>query len=303
MVAALASFIGGLVSAPAAAAPAGPNATGTGPGPAGGSGARTSAGTSTGPATGSSDPRERGTEAAAEVFRGQAFDTCYTPSLGAMNAWRKSHYRAVGVYFGGRGRACKRQPNLNRSWVLSVHRAGWNVLPIYVGSQSPCVHNDNKKQVPIGAQPWDQGTAEARDAVQRAAALGMAERSPLYLDMEAYDQRDTECARTTLSFVRAWSREVRRNGYLPGFYSSAGSGVTHMERARRDGVKDLPEVMWFARWGVEPSVDDEPALDDSAWQPHRRIHQYAGNVTERHGGVPMQIDRNLVDAPVAVVAA
>lgn len=74
-----------------------------------------------------------------------------------------------------------------------------------------------------------------------------------------------------------------------------------MERARREGVRDLPEVMWFARWGVEPAVDDEPVLDRDAWQPHRRIHQYAGDVTERHGGVPMQIDRNAVDAPVAVI--
>ncbi|MEU4681775.1 DUF1906 domain-containing protein [Streptomyces xinghaiensis] len=294
MLTALASFVGGLLSAPTAAAPSASSPAGTGAVPAGGPGGPGSSG---GPDAGSGDPREQG----AEIFRGYGFDTCRTPSLGTMNAWRKSHYRAVGVYFGGRGRACKRQPNLNRRWTLAVHRAGWRLLPLYVGSQSPCVHSDNKKHTPIGDEPWREGTAEGRDAVRRAAALGMAERSPLYLDMEAYDHDDTRCADTTLRFVRAWSREVRRRGYLPGFYSSAGAGVAHMERARREGVRDLPEVMWFARWGVEPAVDDEPVLDRDAWQPHRRIHQYAGDVTERHGGVPMQIDRNAVDAPVAVV--
>ncbi|WP_235978716.1 MULTISPECIES: DUF1906 domain-containing protein [Streptomyces] len=282
MLTALASFVGGLLSAPATAVggTSGASASGTGPGGAAG------------------DPLDEGTE----VFQGQAFDTCRTPSLGAMSAWRKSHYRAVGVYFGGRGRACKRQPNLNRSWMVSVHRDGWNVLPLYVGSQSPCVISDNKKHVPIGDRPWEQGTAEGRDAVEAAAALGMARHSALYLDMEAYDQGQRACAETTLEFVRAWSREVRRQGYVPGFYSSAGSGVAHMESARRDGVRDLPEVMWFARWRSEPNTDGEPVLAPDAWQPNRRIHQYEGDVTEEHGGVPMQIDRNLVDAPVAVMA-
>jgi hypothetical protein len=237
----------------------------------------------------------------AEVFTGLGFDTCEAPSLGSMNAWRKSHYRAVGVYFGGRGRACRQQAHLGRRWIQEVHRMGWNILPIYVGSQSPCVTSMNKKHVPIEGEPWSQGVEEGRDAVQRAADLGIRERSALYLDMEAYDHRDTECATTTLSFVRAWSREVRRQGYFPGFYSSSTSGVHHIESARRRGVRDLPDVMWFARWNVPPSLYEEPVLDRAAWNPHRRIHQYVGNSVEKHGGVRMKIDRNLVDAPVAIV--
>lgn len=250
-------------------------------------------------ATDAAGPRAEGDP---EVFTGEAFDTCVTPSLGSMNAWRKSHYRAVGVYIGGRGRACKSQPNLTRNWVGEVYRTGWRVLPIYVGSQAPCVSSEHKRHVPIdGDDPRAQGIEEGSDAVASAADLGMQEGSALYLDMEAYDLSDADCDDTTLEFVRGWSHEVRSQGYLPGYYSSATSGVRHIERARRDGVKDLPEIMWFARWNVPASLDGEPELAESAWRPHRRIHQYKGNVKEKYGGVTMTIDRNAVDAPVAVV--
>ncbi|MEV0115118.1 DUF1906 domain-containing protein [Streptomyces sp. NPDC050844] len=239
--------------------------------------------------------------AAARVstFHGRGFDTCHTPPVGTMRRWLSSDYRAVGVYFGGRGRACKRQAHLSRDWMRAVRGMGWRVLPLYVGSQPPCVIAENKQGVRIGRNAWRQGRGEGRDAVSRAKALGMLRDSALYLDMEAYDYRNEKCARTTLAFVRAWDREVRRLGYVPGFYSGADSGVRHMETARRAGVPDLPAVMWFARWRTPRHLYREPALRRDAWRPARRIHQYAGNVKERHGGRSLMIDRNLVHAPVA----
>ncbi|WP_399926977.1 DUF1906 domain-containing protein [Streptomyces kanamyceticus] len=239
--------------------------------------------------------------AGVRTFRGRAFDTCIAPSADTLRRWRSSQYRAVGVYYGGRGRACKNQPHLSRSWARAVSRMGWRLLPVYVGSQSPCVIARNKKGVRIGRNPWSQGKREGRDAVRRAKTVGIQTRSPLYLDMEAYAYRKKACARTTLSFVRAWDREVRRFGYVPGFYSSADSGVRHMELSRRAGVRDLPSVMWFARWRVRPHLYREPSLSRAAWNPARRIHQYAGNVRERHGGRTLVIDRNLMHAPVARV--
>jgi hypothetical protein len=233
------------------------------------------------------------------MFRGWAFDTCLAPTVDTMRRWTSSAYQAVGVYYAGRGRACAHQPRLNRGWMRSVRGQGWKVLPVYVGSQSPCVVSKNKKDVRIGRHPWGQGTREGRDAVLRARTLGVQARSPLYLDMEAYTYRKKKCADTTLAFVRAWNREVRRHAYVPGFYSSADSGVRHMETARRAGVRDLPAVMWFARWHKRPSLSREPVLRRDAWSPERRIHQYAGNVRERHGGRKLMIDRNLVHAPVA----
>ncbi|MEL3950899.1 MULTISPECIES: DUF1906 domain-containing protein [Streptomyces] len=238
---------------------------------------------------------------AGAAFYGRAFDTCQAPSADTMRRWRESDYGAVGVYFGGRGRACPNQQHLSRDWLRSVDEMGWGVLPLYVGSQSPCVVAQNKQHVRIGQNPARQGAREGGDAVGKAQDLGIAPESPLYLDMESYRQSDRACARDTLAFVRAWNREVRSQGYVPGFYSSANSGVRHMDEARRQGVDDLPEVMWFARWNGEPDLYGEPALGRDAWLPGGRIHQYAGNVTERHGGRTITIDRNLVDAPVATL--
>nr|WP_260867530.1 DUF1906 domain-containing protein [Streptomyces sp. SAJ15] len=243
------------------------------------------------------DPRVHG----ARIFRGWGIDTCHAPSLATLRAWRSSPYRVIGVYFGGRGRACPSQPRLTRSWALGAEDLGWRLLPVYVGSQSPCVRNSAKMGVRIGAHPWEQGRNEGRDAVRRAEAFGLRQRSALYLDMEAYDHTRRACARATLSFIRGWNREVRDSGYFPGFYSSAESGVRHLEQARRAGVRDLPSAMWFARWRVKATVFGEPVLRPNAWQPHRRIHQYAGNVSEKHGGKRLSIDRNRVDAPVAIV--
>ncbi|AXK36826.1 DUF1906 domain-containing protein [Streptomyces armeniacus] len=242
------------------------------------------------------------TASGARVFQGEGFDTCLTPPLDTMRAWTASPYRAVGVYIGGRGRACPNQPNLDRDWVRGVTGLGWRLLPLYVGSQSPCVHSERKRRYAIDAgRAWQQGVREGRDAVARARELGMAANSAIYLDMEAYDQRDAKCGRTTLKFVRGWNREVRRLDYVPGFYSSAISGISHLERVRSAGERDLPAAIWFARWRVGPNLHGEPALAPGAWQPHRRIHQYEGNVKQTFGGRTLQIDKNVVDAPVAVV--
>ncbi|MGW7050121.1 DUF1906 domain-containing protein [Streptomyces sp. NPDC054887] len=260
---------------------------------------RTEASEAAGARPGPPAPRAEAPAARTVTFRGRAFDTCQAPPLATMRAWRSSPYRAVGVYIGGRGRACPHQHHLSRRWVADVDRMGWRVLPAFVGSQSPCVLARNKRHVRIGRAPWRQGRKEGRQAVRAARGLGMLTGSPLYLDMEAYDETRRRCARTTLDFVRGWNREVRKHGYVPGFYSSAESGVRHMEQSRRAGVTDLPSVMWFARWDGRPSLYGERVLPKRAWAPHRRIHQYAGNVTEKHGGRRLTIDRNAADAPVA----
>ncbi|GHG59837.1 DUF1906 domain-containing protein [Streptomyces griseocarneus] len=236
------------------------------------------------------------------VYRGRGFDTCQAPPLTTLSAWgAATTYGAVGVYYGGRARACPRQRYLSHRWLTGARDLGWRVLPVFVGSQSPCVGASSKQGFPIGDDPWGQGTDEGREAVRTAADLGIAAGSPLYYDMEAYDYGDEECADVTLAFIQGWSSTVKRNGYIPGFYSSAASGVRHMEIARRAGERDLPEILWFARWRVPASTDREQVLSAGSWGPHRRIHQYAGNVTETHGGRKLTIDRNLVDAPVAVI--
>lgn len=249
------------------------------------------------------DGTETSAAAPPRLFQGRGFDTCQAPSMAAMRAWRASSpYRAVGIYFGGRARACAVQHNLSRSWVRQNSAAGWSMLPIYVGSQSPCVAGSNKNPFRIDPpKAAAQGADEGGDAVRAASALGLLGGSALYLDMEAYDASKAGCASATLTYIRGWDRQVRAAGYLPGFYSSADSGIAHVEKARRAGTPDLPEAVWYGRWGVAATLTAEPALRAEAWTPHRRIHQYTGSVTEKHGGYRLDIDRDLLDAPVGRV--
>jgi hypothetical protein len=240
---------------------------------------------------------------ARQNFQGNAFDTCQAPDLATMNAWHAdSDYGAVGIYIGGRARACKSQVHLTPDWVRQTTASGWGLLPIYVGSQSPCVSGSNKNPYRIDTgDPGAQGASEGEDAVKSAEALGLDPGSALYLDMEAYDISDTSCTSATLKYIQAWDQGVHAAGYLSGFYSSADSGIRHMAMARDAGSTNLPDVLWYARWGVSPTLTAEPSLDPSTWTPHARIHQYHGAVSETHGGKELSIDRDLVDAPVAVV--
>jgi hypothetical protein len=64
----------------------------------------------------------------------------------------------------------------------------------------------------------------------------------------------------------------------------------------------MPDVICYAHWDHRSSTDGYRALSQSEWVGHRRVHQYVGNTTESHGGQTAMIDRNAVDAPVAVVS-
>ncbi|MGH3324098.1 MAG: glycoside hydrolase domain-containing protein, partial [Streptomyces sp.] len=127
------------------------------------------------------DPRDAG----ATIFTGEAFDTCLAPSAATMRAWQgASPFGAAGVYIGGRARACPNQPNLDSDWVKKVDAMGWKLIPIFVGSQSPCVRSDRKRGYLMSHNgSGDQGAEEGRTAVQDAKALGMTAHSAIYLDM------------------------------------------------------------------------------------------------------------------------
>ncbi|MER6302337.1 glycoside hydrolase domain-containing protein, partial [Kitasatospora sp. NPDC001539] len=81
------------------------------------------------------------------VFTGKAFDTCTAPSATTMQAWHgTSPYGAAAVYIGGQNRGCS-QPNLTSSWVRTVHAAGWQLIPLYVGAQPPCQTSNNPERI------------------------------------------------------------------------------------------------------------------------------------------------------------
>nr|WP_166682447.1 DUF1906 domain-containing protein [Streptomyces sp. 846.5] len=235
------------------------------------------------------------------VFRGQAFDTCAAPGLGALRTWKRSSpYGALGVYIGGRNRACA-QPQLSADWTRSAASMGWGLLPLYVGLQAPCLNSGSSATMNPG-NAAGQGTAEGRDAVNRARELAIRPGSPLYLDMESYARGSNSCTLTVLQYTAAWSHAVRAAGYLSGFYSSSDSGVADLSWAvGRRRVPELPDIVWYARWDGRNDTSGYGALGSGQWGSHQRVHQFVGNTSECHGGVRIHIDRNAVDGPVAVV--
>ncbi|WP_256107386.1 glycoside hydrolase domain-containing protein [Streptomyces sp. ODS05-4] len=233
-----------------------------------------------------------------KTFTGRAFDTCTAPSQAAMTAWKKDgYYGGVAVYIGGRNRGCA-QPNLTASWVKAVNAQGWKLIPLYVGAQPYCQKSRSPERF-TAATAASLGAANAKDAIAKAAALGMRAGSPVYLNMESYDITDTACNDAALTYVRAFSRTLRAKSYRAGLYGFSTSSAKAVATAKNR--TDLPGNLWYAQWnGKETTTADWP-WDPKLYTNHSRGHQYKANTKETRGGHTINIDRNAWDAPVAIV--
>jgi Domain of unknown function (DUF1906) len=222
-------------------------------------------------------------------YHGLGFDSCTAPSAAYMRAWRRrSPYRAVGVYIGGRERACA-QPNLTPGWLRRESAAGWRFIPMYVGPQAEF----GQLRAPVR-----QGMAAATDAVVQAERLGFPARTPLYYDMESYPARDTGIA---LRFLSAWTWTLHVLGYSSGVYSSSLSGVQDLARQYFRGRFAMPDVIYDALWNGRRNTGD-PVLRASEWGDHQRVHQYSGNVRQRFGGDAIDIDQDYLNVRVQSAA-
>jgi glycoside hydrolase-like protein/VCBS repeat protein len=234
-------------------------------------------------------------------FTGYAFDACTAPSSATMKAWRAaSPYRGAGIYFGGTNRGCT-QANLTAAWVDQQRRAGWHLIPLYVGPQASCTGATKKKYLINNAQAGAQGAAAAGDAAYRARLLGLAPQSVLIYDMEAYRTDDVACKRGVLAFMNAWTARLHDLGYLSGFYSSMGSGGADQVANYAAPGYLRPDYVDFARWDLKPTVLDA-GIPAAYWAPHRRMKQFQGGHVETWGGVSINIDRNYVDYAVLPAA-
>jgi Domain of unknown function (DUF1906)/WD40-like Beta Propeller Repeat len=232
----------------------------------------------------------------ASAFVGPGFDACTAPSLASMKAWRASNFHAVGVYLGGANRACA-QPELTSGWVASVEGVGWNLIPLYVGLQAPCARQ--RDMTPIDpSRPAVQGSASADDAVAHAAAVGLGVGTPIYFDMEGYDNSRRPCVAAVNTFLAAWTRRLHQHGYVSGVYGSSASTIAELVRASSAPRFAEPDDIWFANWDARARVYGDPYFTDGMWGDHHRIHQYRGGHTETHGGVAINIDSSQVDGAV-----
>ncbi|MFK0170387.1 glycoside hydrolase domain-containing protein [Streptomyces sp. NPDC090306] len=234
---------------------------------------------------------------AQKTYTGRAFDTCTAPSLAAMKAWGTTFYGAAAVYVGGKNRGCN-QPNLTASWVKSVSAAGWKLIPLYVGAQPPCQTSANHERF-TASTAASVGAANAKDAVAKAAALGMKPGSPVYLDMEAYDITNKACNDAVLTYVRSFSKTLRAKTYRGGYYGFSSSSAKAIATATNR--TDLPGNLWYALWDKKNTTTTDWPWDKKLYTDHSRAHQYMVNSKETRGGYTITVDRDAWDAPVAIV--
>ncbi|MDH6138129.1 MULTISPECIES: glycoside hydrolase domain-containing protein [Kitasatospora] len=233
------------------------------------------------------------------VFTGSGFDACSAPPLDAMRVWRgASPYGAVGIYTSGSQRACA-QPELTREWVREARALGWRLMPTHVGRQAPCADRPDKPDKIDPDNAVAQGQEEAAEAVHRVRVLGLGPGTPVYLDIEAYQPGDPDCAKAVIDFTEGWTRALHLAGYFSGFYSSVDSGITDLADAARAGAAPLPDAVWYARWDNRSSTDGSGALDADQWPEHRRAHQLTGSKAQTWGGVELDVDTDQLDTLVA----
>ena len=220
------------------------------------------------------------------------FDSCTAPTTAIMRAWH-SDYAAAGAYIGGANSGCA-YGNLSASWVKTVTRMGWGILPTYVGPQAPCWQGRGVQIDPGSATA--EGTAAAQDAVSHAQQFGFPAGSPIYYDMEGY-LSGSSCTATVLAFLSAWDRGVTHAGYVTGVYSSENSGIADLQQAASTSMPGFiaPDAIWIAQW------DDYPSLRDGtlAWPLSDRSKQYAGNVYVTVNGITQFVDKDIVGGPLA----
>ena len=229
------------------------------------------------------------------LYAGPGFDTCSAPSTATMQSWLASPYRAVGIYIGGVNRACP-DGNLSVSWTTTVVASGWNLLPLYVGLQAPCVSQAGLALINPSTATAD-GTASANDAVAHATTFGLSGGSPIYFDMEGYKGDSPACTKAVQSFLAGWVAGLHSRGYLAGVYGSAASTIRDLIPSAANPATS-PDAVWIANWNGQTGVFGDPYVADTYWPNHQRIHQYQGGHHETYAGVTVNIDSNTVDGPV-----
>jgi peptidoglycan hydrolase-like protein with peptidoglycan-binding domain len=244
-------------------------------------------------------------------FTGYAFDRCEAPSQEAMDRWRtRSRYWGVGIYIAGMNRLCDDQPNLTPEWVAEQSRKGWRLLPLVVGRQASCSPEGYYVGKRISAAPHDgyakaraQGRSAAASGVAAARELGIARGSVIWYDLEHFDIEKKRCRLSALAFTSAWTKRLHALGFRSGFYSSASSGITMLDRARErtPGRYTFPDYLWVAEWNGRATVRSA-YLGTDHWWPHRRVHQFRGDHAETHGGVRLTIDSNFMSTGEGTVA-
>ena len=254
------------------------------------------------------------------------FESCEEPTLPHMKTWWEySPYFDIGIYIGGDSRSCK-NAGLTSKWVSKAEGYGWGIAPIWVGHQAPCACRRGKPGPTCKPFPnvfsWvpccgigtasDQGAEEADQAAAEMASLGLST-SVAYLDIESYTSSTSgsgqSCSAAVQAFLDGWVGEMHLNGFSTGagVYGSSGNMQTDFSQ-----VSPLPDEAWIAEyptntvapsvsiWGLRHLCDiySNPPCPN-LWPTDQRIRQYLPTHDETWGKVKVNIDADIIDAPVA----
>ena len=230
------------------------------------------------------------------AWSGFAFDACRAPSQAVMDRWRvSSPFTGVGIYLGGIHRACP-QEHLTTRWVARQLKAGWQLLPIWVGPQASCTGYDHRitgkpgKKGTFGAAQ-EEGRREAHRAAAKARALRIPPQEVLFYDIELFDTTVSACRRSSLAFLENWTKELHRLGYRSGVYSHVRAGISLLSRTGRH--YERPDAVWYA-WIDRIGTMPPEYVADTGFMRTSRVHQYALDTRVEFGGIPMDIDWDYV---------
>jgi hypothetical protein len=223
-----------------------------------------------------------------------------------MDRWLESSpFLAAGIYISGDSRGCRSQPNLTPTWIATQLGKGWRLLPITLGPQASCLASFPRYGTDPSINPSStgdyaaaraQGQAEAARSIGVAQGLGIPAGSTLWYDLEGFDATNTACRESALSFLGGWTEQLRGQGWASGVYSSAGSGIQELDRARvsRPTRFALPDAIWVARWDGVANTSTSYIAEDG-WRPGGRVKQYRGGHVETWGGSAINIDSNWLE--------
>jgi glycoside hydrolase-like protein len=182
----------------------------------------------------------------------QGFDACIRPPLTAMQAWKSaSPYRAYGIYIGGVNQRCS--PGGSNAYIAALHKQGWDVIPIYVGFQAPCVTQPGLARFPTDPfAAWDQGVRDANDAINQFANAWQLGAPPgvIYVDLEPFSDMTGPCSVAVINYLGAWTTVLHNRGLKSGVYGSAATTIRLMYRyvSQRTSFR-VPDDIWIASWG------------------------------------------------------
>jgi len=204
------------------------------------------------------------------------FDTASYPGDLAMEAFRE-RYAFSGYYLNS---PCHRDEPAGE-WTPWMGRwrfltsLGYGLAVIYVGHQrngvSPCTAT---------TQSWQQGQADAEDAITQAEKDQLRGDVTIFLDIEGGPPLSSDC----MDYCGGWLTTMLSTQYHPGFYSSWRNGDTLITKAsewyQETGHDGRRPACWLYK--IDDSFVPESRQPGDTGKAYADIWQGRMNIEETH---------------------